>query len=221
MSAEIKVSFVDKMGSDLTVVNAARISFASESQVLVDKDQKLIDYLAKHEHLSPFEHCTVTMLIECPLYIRSQIHRHRTFAYNEVSRRYTADDLEFYLPPVEDIRMQSKNNKQASEGPMDAEDGTEAYRAMRQIVLSAQDTFDRLIAMGVSREQARGILPQCLMTKFYMTGNLRNWAHFVRLRIDNHAQKEAQYVGLQAQEILYKHFPCAATALFIHAGKVG
>ena len=115
---KIQALYVDHMGSDLTVVNAARISFGRKHEELTDGDIKLIEYLAKNEHLSPFEHCSMTAIIECPLYIRSQIHRHRTFAYNEVSRRYTADDLEFYIPPPDDIRAQSKSNKQASEGPI-------------------------------------------------------------------------------------------------------
>jgi thymidylate synthase (FAD) len=221
MSAEIKVHFIDKMGKDLTVVNAARISFANESAEFSEKDQKLVDYLAKHEHLSPFEHCTLTVMVECPLYIRSQIHRHRTFAYNEVSRRYTADGLEFYLPPMDDIRVQSKNNKQASEGAIDEATAQKALARMEYVVMVASQVFDDLIGMGVSREQARGILPQCLMTKFYMTGNLRNFAHFVRLRVDNHAQKEAQYVGQQVKNIMLEHFPNAAASLFAHSAKVG
>lgn len=216
----IKVAYIDHMGSDLTIVNAARISFAGESQEFTDKDQKLVDYLAKHEHLSPFEHCTLTVMVECPLYIRSQIHRHRTFAYNEVSRRYTSDDLTFYLPPLDDIRKQSKSNKQASDGPMNELDAYDSQVLMQEAINQAAITFDKLIALGVSREQARGILPQCLMTKFYMTGNLRNWAHFVRLRVDSHAQKEAQYIGKACKAIMIEKFPNAVASLFAHGGKV-
>lgn len=222
MSAEIKIHFIDKMGNDLTTVNAARISFAKGKEALDEKDAKLIDYLAKHEHLSPFEHCALTVMVECPLYIRSQIHRHRTFAYNEVSRRYTSDNLEFYIPPVDDIRTQSASNKQASDGAIASQDEDKARRmreAMEWACKEAEVLFDNLIADGCSREQARGILPQCLMTKFYMTGNLRNWAHFVRLRDHSHAQKEAQYIARQVKALMLEHFPIASAALFLHQTK--
>lgn len=214
MSAEIKVGFVDKMGDDLTVVNSARVSFGKGSTALSEGDQKLIAYLAKHEHLSPFEHCSLSVLVECPLYIRSQIHRHRTFAYNEISRRYTDDGIEFYLPPVEDIRVQSKNNKQGSDGPVDPVRAERMRQAMERHCEASLELFENLIADGCAREQARGILPQCVMTKFYMTGNLRNWAHFVRLRIDAHAQKEAQYVAAQVKALMLENFPVASDALF-------
>ncbi len=205
------------MGTDLTAINAARISFGGESRTLEEKDVKLLDYLAKNDHLSPFEHVTATFMIECPLYIRSQIHRHRTFAYNEISRRYTADDLEFYLPPLDDIRVQAKSNKQGSDGTIDEEEATEAYRCMRQVVLTANGAFNRLIEMGVAREQARGILPQCLMTKFFMSGNLRNWIHFIRLRDHAHAQKEAAYVARAVKAELLARFPETTKALLLHA----
>ena len=110
----IKAEYMDHMGNDLTVVNSARVSFGSESQELSDKDKKLIKYLADHQHMSPFEHCQLSVRISCPLYIRSQIHRHRTFSYNEISRRYTSKDLEFYIP--ETLRKQSDDNRQASDG---------------------------------------------------------------------------------------------------------
>lgn len=217
----IKVSYIDHMGTDLTAVNAARISFAGESQELTEKDSKLIDYLAKHEHMSPFEHCALTLIIECPLYIRSQIHRHRTFAYNEISRRYTADDLEFYVPPTDDIRSQSKSNKQASDGPVSAGDAQNAATLIRQSHAYSLEFYNQLIALGVSREQARGVLPQNLMTKFYMSGNLRNWAHFVRLRVDAHAQAEVRVVGEAVKAIMLEKFPVVSNALFKHMSKVG
>lgn len=212
----IKVHFIDKMGNDLTVVNAARISFAGGSETLDPKDIKLLDYLAKNKHFSPFEHCQLTVMIECPLYIRSQIHRHRTFAYNEVSRRYTADDLQFYLPPLDDIRAQSKSNKQASDGPIEDLAALQAQGTMHAIVQASQRAFDELIEAGVSREQARGILPQCLMTKFYMSGNLRNWAHFVALRDHAHAQKEVQVIGKAVKALMLASFPEATAALLRH-----
>lgn len=199
------------MGDDLTVVNSARISFGGESQVLEERDKKLIKYLADNEHMSPFEHNTLTVIIECPLYIRSQIHRHRTFSYNEVSRRYTSDGVEFYIPDT--VRKQAASNRQASEGELDPISANTAIAIMKVQHEQAFDAFNDMLALGVPREQARGVLPQNLMTKFYMTGNLRNWMHFVRLRIDNHAQAEVQEIGKQVLAILESKFPEAVKAL--------
>lgn len=199
------------MGDDLTVVNSARISFAGESQTLEERDKKLIKYLADNEHMSPFEHNVLTVIVECPLYIRSQIHRHRTFSYNEVSRRYTSDNIEFYVPDT--VRRQAASNRQASEGELDPISANTAIAIMKVQHEQAMDAYNDMLALGVPREQARGILPQNLMTKFYMTGNLRNWVHFVRLRIDNHAQAEVQEIGKQVLAILEAKFPEATKAL--------
>lgn len=209
----IKVSYVSHMGDDLTIVNAARVSFNKSSDKLDDKDKKLIKYLAEHNHMSPFEHCTITVIITVPLYIRSQIHRHRTFAYNEISRRYTSEDLEFYLPSVDDIRQQSKSNRQASDGPVDTEVAEIVRDMMSESNLAAWVTYEKLLEAGVCREQARGVLPQNLMTKFYMTGSLRNYAHFLKLRKHPGAQKEVQEVAIQLQAILIEKFPFALDAL--------
>lgn len=202
---------MDHMGNDVRVVNAARISFGGQSQQLDEKDKKLIKYLADNEHMSPFEHNTLTVIIECPLYIRSQIHRHRTFSYNEVSRRYTSDDIQFYIPDM--VRRQAASNRQASEGELDPISANTAIAIMKVQHEQALDAYEDMLALGVPREQARGVLPQNLMTKFYMTGNLRNWVHFVRLRIDNHAQAEVQEIGKQVLEILRERFPEATNAL--------
>jgi len=209
--SQIKVTYIDHMGTDITTVNAARISFNTEKQELDDKDKKLIKYLSDNEHMSPFEHCVLTVIVECPLYIRSQIHRHRTFAYNEVSRRYTSENLEFFIP--DSIRKQSKSNRQASDGRVDNNSAISAIDIMEDAHKFALNQYETLLAIGVAREQARGVLPQNLMTKFYMTGNLRNWAHFVKQRLDSHAQEEVQLVGKQVLEILSDKFPEATKAL--------
>lgn len=209
----IKVSYISHMGDDLTIVNAARVSFNKTSDTLNDKDKKLIKYLAEHNHMSPFEHCTITVIVECPLYIRSQIHRHRTFAYNEISRRYTSEDLQFYLPSIDDIRQQSKSNRQASDGLVDTETAEAVRNMMLHQHIAALAMYEKLLDVGVCREQARGILPQNLMTKFYMTGNLRNYAHFLELRQHTGAQKEVREVASQLQAILEEKFPHALAAL--------
>lgn len=209
----LKVSYVDHMGTDLTVVNAARVSFNKTSEEFTDKDKKLVNYLAEHEHMSPFEHCTVTVMIECPLYIRSQIHRHRTFAYNEVSRRYTSENLEFYVPTSDDIRKQSKSNRQASDGSLQEDIAVEAQMKMIDLHNKALEAYYALLDLGVCREQARGVLPQNLMTKFYMTGNLRNLVHFINLRTHDGAQKEVRDLANQLKEILVGLYPNAMSAL--------
>jgi thymidylate synthase (FAD) len=199
------------MGNDLSVVNAARVSFGNTSKSLSDKDKKLINYLAKHQHFSPFEHCTATMLVECPLYIRSQIMRHRTFAYNEISRRYTAENLEFYMP--EKLRKQHSTSRQCSDGNVDPTCMGKLRMEYTASVEVAYQTYNVLLDSGVARETARGVLPQCLMTKFYMSGNLRNWLHFIKLRIDSHAQVEAQEIASKVLAHLKKKFPVSVVAL--------
>lgn len=209
--SNLNVIYVDHMGNDLRVVNSARISFGGESQDLTDKDKKLISYLADNQHMSPFEHNVLTVIVECPLYIRSQIHRHRTFSYNEISRRYTAEDIQFFVP--ETIRKQAKSNRQASDGELEPDKAQRVLYWIEEQHKRSRKLFEELLLMGVPREQARGILPQNLMTKFYMTGNLRNWAHFVKLRLDGHAQQEVRVIAQQVHNILIEKFPEATKAL--------
>lgn len=208
----IKVEYVNHMGDELTIVNAARVSFGNEKQTLDEKDKKLIRYLAKHRHMSPFEHCQLSVKISCPLYIRSQIHRHRTFSYNEISRRYTSKDLEFFIP--ETFRKQSSDNRQASEGNLDNFCNDMATRYTKYIHDEALAVYNKLLTNGVCREQARGVLPQNLMTEFYMTGNLRNWVHFIGLRDHEGAQGEVQEIARDIKNVLIDKFGYAAEVLF-------
>ena len=207
----IKVEYIQHVGDALTVVNAARVSFGGESKDLSDKDKKLIKYLADHKHMSPFEHLTLTVKVSVPLYIRSQIMRHRTFAYNEISRRYTDKNLEFYVPDV--LRKQHSNNRQASEGALDDLSNVTICAAIMMHHKRSLDFYNQLIDKGVCREQARGVLPQDLMTEFYMTGNLRNWAHFIELRQHEGAQAEVQIVANELKTILTDKFGYAAEVL--------
>lgn len=221
---------------DFFPCSAARVSFGMEDKTGQNgaKDIKLMKYLADHEHLSPFEHQSATFLIEVPLFIRSQIMRHRTFAYNEISRRYTDENLEFWVP--EFFRKQAASNRQASTDekvepfilapPGDIEayeqkygkiaktDPVEYYKLRTKYDLG---TYEDLLAAGVSREQARAVLPQSLLTKFYMTGNLRNWAHFIRLRVDEHAQYEVRVVAERIRDQLKALWPNATEALLIES----
>lgn len=208
----IKVDYIQHVGTDLTVVNAARISFANESQELTGKDAKLIKYLADNQHMSPFEHNMLTVRIECPLFIRSQIHRHRTFAYNEVSRRYTSEAIKFYVP--KEWKKQAKSNRQASDGALH-DKGQEAVSILvDKANQKAYELYSILLDMGVSREQARMVLPQSLMTSFYMSGNLRNWVHFIQLRDSDHAQEESRLIARQVRSIIMDKWPESGKALF-------
>lgn len=207
----IKVDYISHMGNELTVVNAARVSFGNEKEQLDKKDKKLIKYLAEHDHMSPFEHLTLTVKVEVPLYIRSQIHRHRTFSYNEISRRYTDKDMTFYVPDV--FRKQHKSNRQASEGSVDPLQNEVLGAAMMLHHEKALEFYYLLISKGVCKEQARGVLPQNLMTEFYMTGNLRNFIHFIKLREHEGAQYEVQEVANQLKNIIRDKFGYAAQVL--------
>jgi|SRR6185312_1690623 len=192
---------------------AARVSFNNDQTVYdVQKDQKLINYLAAHEHLTPFEYQHATLMIECPLFIRSQIHRHRTFSYNEISRRYTSDDLDFWIPT--DWHKQAIKDKQGSDGNL-LEDDQDAFldSVYKQQCLTALGIYNILIENEVAREQARAVLPQSLMTRFYMAGNLRNWAHFLQLRLDSHAQAEIQVIAHKCHVILNELWPTSLSAL--------
>ena len=200
------VEYVSHMGSDLTVVNAARVSFSVEREELDKRDEKLINYLLAHGHTSPFEHCAVTMRFTVPLFIRSQHHRHRTWSYNEVSRRYTSVDMKFYEP--QNFRTQHKSNRQASNserinptlaGLINGYD--KASDAVKQHHTLSMSLYNSLLHAGVCREQARGVLPQNLYTEYYGTVNLHNLLKFIDLRSHEGAQWEIQQVAKACLQI--------------------
>jgi thymidylate synthase (FAD) len=215
------VEYISHMGNDLSIVNAARVSFGEHRKDLSEKDIKLIKYLMEHNHTSPFEHCTLTMRFTVPLFIRSQHHRHRTWAYNEISRRYTSVDMRFYNPPA--FRTQHKSNRQASNG--DLIDPTlnssylaigfeKASEAVKMHSSRSLNLYNALLEAGICREQARGVLPQNLYTQYYGTVNLHNLLKFISLRSHEGAQWEIQQVAMACLNIALKHFP-VATGLYI------
>lgn len=214
------VEYISHMGSDLSVVNAARVSFGSEKEEVDEKDIKLINYLMAHNHSSPFEHCTITFRFTVPLFIRSQHHRHRTWAYNEISRRYTSVDIQFYEPS--EFRTQHKSNRQAStENLIDPilesnRDGSptlsSASSQIRAHHKESMRLFEALLESGVCREQARGVLPQNLYTQYYGTVNLHNLLKFISLRSHEGAQWEIQQVAESCLEIAEELFPHSVQA---------
>ena len=214
-----KVELVDHVGSDLTIVNSARVSFGVHKSELDDKDRKLIRYLIKHKHTSTLEHCFVTFRVKVPLFIRSQHHRHRTWSYNEISRRYTAEKLEFYEPKA--FRTQHASNRQASnenelinpampifdpftfdiKGQMSFSDMVEKHHK------KSVELYNLLMDKGVCREQARGVLPQNLYTEYYASANLNNILKFIELRSHEGAQWEIQKVAEAMLQILEGLYP--------------
>ena len=223
------VEYITHMGSDLTIVNAARVSFGAEKDILDEKDIKLINYLMQHNHTSPFEHCSVTMRFVVPLFIRSQHHRHRTWAYNEISRRYTSVDMKFYEP--KEFRTQHKSNRQASNDQLIDPSINEfkdtllpvpsyhASDAVRDHNAKSLKLYNTLIDKGVCREQARGVLPQNLYTEYYGTSNLHNLLKFISLRAHPGAQWEIQQVAKSCLKISLQTFP-EATKAFINKNKM-
>ena len=206
------VSYVEHMGSDLTVVNSARVSFGVEKTELNDRDRKLINYLIKHRHTSTLEHNVITFKFVVPLFIRSQHHRHRTWSYNEISRRYTNKDIRFYLP--QQFRTQHESNRQASNSddlrnPLAYKDFSmvtcaEILQSRTQDCLHA---FEVMLEAGVCREQARMILPQNLYTEYYGTVNLNNLLKFIDLRTHEGAQWEIQKVAEACLDIATDLWP--------------
>ena len=209
-----RVDYVNHMGDDLTVVNSARVSFGVEKEELDGRDKRLINYLIKHRHTSTLEHNLITFRFTVPMYVRSQHHRHRTWSYNEISRRYTDVNIKFYEP--QEFRTQHKSNRQASniEGLINpvlscGSDCGEMVGMHHQMSL---DLFNRMIDAGVCREQARGVLPQNLYTEYYGTVNLSNLLKFIDLRTHEGAQWEIQKVAEACLEIATDLFPVTVGA---------
>ena len=198
------VEYVQHMGEDITIVNSARVSFGKHKQAIDEKDKRLIKYLIKHKHTSTFEHNIATFRFVVPLFVRSQHHRHRTWSYNEISRRYTDENLRFYEPKL--FRTQHKSNRQASNinelsDPImfpdlsDPEFGIGASVVVQRHNQASVKIYNNLMAKGVCREQARGVLPQNLYTEYYGTANLNNLLKFCSLRLHEGAQWEIQKVA--------------------------
>jgi thymidylate synthase (FAD) len=209
------VELVDAVGSDLSVVNSARVSFGKHKTELDNKDKKLIKYLIKHKHTSTLEHCYVTFRVKVPLFVRSQHHRHRTWSYNEISRRYTDFDIQFYEP--EAFRTQHKSNRQASNAeelinPVLSNWNLEASESIRHHHQASLQLFEELIDAGVCREQARGVLPQNMYTEYYASANLNNILKFIDLRTHEGAQKEIQDMAKGMLKIITKLYPVTVGA---------
>jgi len=214
------VELVDHLGTDLSVVNSARVSFGKHKEEIEEQDKKLINYLVSHKHTSTLEHCAVTFRFKVPLFISKQHMRHRTWSYNEISRRYTDFNIEFYEPGG--FRTQHESNRQASTNelidpkviyhyPPDGASST-ASQLVKNHNQSSLRLYDALINSGVCREQARGVLPQNIYTEYYGTANLNNILKFVGLRLHEGAQWEIQEVAKAVLSITQELFPTTVDA---------
>ena len=211
------VELVDCMGNDLTVVNAARVSFANHKKEFEAKDEKLIKYLAEHNHWTPFAHPQITLRIKAPISIRTQFFKHKQgFVENEVSRRYVDEEPEFYCP--EPFRQRPTNGmKQGSAGVLECRDGGgetsggfathPLYQGYISLMKSALRVYEDLIASNVAPEQARFALPQAMYTEWYWTGSLAAYSRFYKQRIDEHAQWEIQQYAEAVGKVISPPFP--------------
>ena len=201
------VGLIDHLGTESTIVNAARVSFGKLKTEMEERDVKLLEYLIANRHTSPLEHMVFTFSIHCPLFVRGQWHRHRTWSYNEISRRYTEIDMEFYTPA--ELRRQSENNRQASFSDPDF-DGTALAQEIGRHNQASLELYEKLLASGVCREQARGVLPQNMMVTFWGTVDLSNLLHFLELRDSDHAQWEIREYAVAIKKLIKPIIPNVA-----------
>ena len=208
--SKMEVTLIDKMGTDLSVVNAARVSFDKESEwqigfdgkQLNDADRKLISYLATHNHWSPFSHASASFRIKAPIFVARQLVKHTVgLAWNEVSRRYVSTEPEFYLPDY--WRKSASNVKQGSSD--EAVHGLEM--AAEVWTENAVDLYNNMLEAGICAEQARMILPQNTMTEWIWSGSLYAFARVCNLRLDNHTQRETQEIARQISDYMIELFP--------------
>lgn len=198
------IGLVDRLGTETSIVNAARVSFGKIRTEMDDRDAALVRYLIKNHHTSPLEHVVFTFLVHCPLFIRSQWHRHRTWSYNEISRRYTDVDIEFYTPP--ELREQAESDRQASR-PAEHLDQAACKALIEEHHKRSLDLYHKLLEQGVCREQARGVLPQDMMTTFWATVDLNNLLKFLELRDSDHAQWEIREYAIAIKKLIKPDFP--------------
>ena len=208
----IKATYINHMGNDLTVANAARVSFGKTSEMeddpwgppkLKSKDDKLIRYLAKQKHISPFGHCFASFHVKAPIFVARQLVKHKFLRWNEISRRYVDDEPEFYMPTV--WRGRSADKKQGSEGEVKYEGPLGNYNQL--------DIYKELLRVGIAPEQARMVLPQSTMTEWYWSGSLDAFADMCNLRCKPDTQAETREVARQIDHKMIELFPVSWDAL--------
>lgn len=199
------IEYIDHMGDDLAIVNAARVSLNSYSNEFTERDKNLLRFLYENKHTSPFEQTSIKLRVKCPIFVARQWMRHRTWSYNEISRRYTSENIEFYIPFR--LHSQSDSNRQASNGFVaDALNQAFLYR-YRDHCEQSLLLYNEMIGRGVSREDARGILPVCLYTEFIGTVNLHNLLQFCLKRISSENNIVQDEIQRYAEAIYHKIIP--------------
>lgn len=205
------VELLDKMGSDLTVVNAARVSFDKWATMVGEKDERLINYLAEHNHWSPFGHAVAQFRITAPIFVARQLVKHQVgLVWNEVSRRYVDSEPDFYVPS--EWRMRAADKKQGSSQETIANHDA-VMDAYFELLSKAQNLYAYMIKAGVAPEQARMVLPLSTETTWIWTGSLYAWARVCNLRLDPHAQAETREVAVGIDKHMGELFPLSWTAL--------
>lgn len=208
------VRYIDHLGTDQRIVEAARVSYGAFSKG-EEADKKLLEYLFRNRHTSPFEQCNITFNIRMPIFVMRQFVRHRTFRLNEYSGRYSKMTDDFFFPELLQWRTQDQKNKQGSITSEKLNESTVLYTGKEMNLTSAvlchysisHDLYTRLLMAGVSKEQARMVLPVSNYTEIYVNCDLHNLLHFFRLRTDEHAQKEIRDVALAMLNITKNLFP--------------
>ena len=211
----IRATYINHMGDDLTVVNAARVSFGKKKEalgytgaddgtmrpVLHDRDVKLINYLAKHKHMSPFGHCFASLHVKAPIFVARQLVKHKFLRWNEISRRYVDDDPKFFRP--DEWRGRSVDTKQGSAGVVNVGGSVPVGRAE----YAALECYKELLRQGVCPEQARMVLPQSTMTEWYWSGSLDAFADMCILRCKDDTQGETRDIAHQISQVMLDLFP--------------
>ena len=219
------VRTVNIMGSDLDVVNAARVSFDKEVSSLSDRDHNLISYLVKHKHDAVFRHCAMTFEVYAPLMVARQWYKHAVasthiddqLGWNESSRRYVTENEEFYIPAVSEWRAAPDNKKQGSGEPLNEYHAAKYTRRMQMLVEEAHELYLEALKDGVAPEQARLLLPAYSMyVRWRWTASLNALLHFISLRLDSHAQYEIQLYADAVFEEVQMAFPITTTEWLAH-----
>jgi len=194
------IELIDKLGTDLSVVNAARVSFAKRKDVLDEKDDKLIKYLALHGHWSPFAHAFLSFRIKAPIFVARQLVKHQVgLSWNEVSRRYVSDKPEFYIP----FMWRKKPEKSIKQGSSDEEIEFD----ITELIDTCKGTYNYMLEEGIAPEMARMVLPQCMMTEWIWSGSLYAFARVCNLRNKENAQVETRMVTHHISKHMKDHFP--------------
>ena len=209
----MKVELINFMGNDLTVVNAARVSFDINKKTFTMADKKLIAYLAKHKHMSPFGHCFASFKVTAPIFVARQLVKHKFLRWNEISRRYVNTKPNWYRPSISDPdtaiwRSQTKDKKQGSGDVIQSEQKQSlATFTLSSVIADAMSAYQKLLSMGICEEQARMVLPICHLTEWFWSGSLDAFADMCILRCAKDAQVETKMVADQISDHMEKLFP--------------